>query len=103
MIYLFDDFELDPGQVELRQNGILVPAEPQVFALLLLLIENRDRMVSRDEIVEKVWDGRIVSEAAISSRIKSARHVLGDDGKTQRFIRTIHSQGLRFVADVRTV
>jgi DNA-binding winged helix-turn-helix (wHTH) protein len=102
MIYVFDDFELDPGRVELRRNGGLVHVEPQVFALVLLLVENRERMVSRDEIIEKVWEGRIVSDAAISSRIKSARQALGDDGSTQRVIRTVHGQGLRFIAQVRT-
>ena len=102
MIYGFYDFELDPGRVELRRNGGLVHVEPQVFALVLLLVENRERMVSRDEIIEKVWEGRIVSDAAISSRIKSARQALGDNGSTQRVIRTVHGQGLRFIAQVRT-
>src|SRR5512139_1780813 len=100
MIYRFEEFELDRSKVELRRNGEVVPVEPQVFALLLLLAENRERLVSRDEVVEKVWDGRIVSESAIDSRIKSARRALGDDGKVQRFIRTIHGQGFRFVAEV---
>jgi TolB-like protein len=103
MIYVFDDFELDPAQVELRRNGGLVHVEPQVFALLVLLVENRERMVSKDEIIEKIWNGRIVSDAAIASRIKSARQALGDDGSTQRVIRTVHGQGLRFVAQVRTI
>jgi DNA-binding winged helix-turn-helix (wHTH) protein/tetratricopeptide (TPR) repeat protein len=101
MIHLFDAFELDRSRVELRRDGRPVPVEPQVFALLLLLVENRDRLVSRDEIVEKVWDGRVVSDSALDSRVKSARRALGDDGKAQRFIRTIHGQGFRFVADVR--
>ena len=101
MIYLFEDFELDPSKIELRRGGNAVPVEPQVFALLLLLAENRERLVTRDEIVEKVWDGRIVSDSALDSRVKSARRALGDDGKAQRFIRTIHGQGFRFVADVR--
>ena len=71
--------------------------EPQVFALLALLVENSERLVSKDEIIEKVWDGRIVSDAAVASRVKSARQALGDDGKSQQFIRTIHGQGYRFV------
>ena len=75
--------------------------EPQVFALLALLVENRERLVSKDEIIEKVWDGRIVSDAAVASRVKSARQALGDDGKSQRFIKTIHGQGYRFVAQAR--
>ena len=101
MIHRFEDCELDRAKVELRRAGEPVAVEPQVFALLLLLVENRDRMVSRDEIVEKVWDGRVVSESALDSRIKSARRVIGDDGKTQRLIRTVHGQGFRFVGDVR--
>lgn len=99
MIYHFDDYELDAGTVELRRAGERLAVEPQVFALLLLLIENRDRMVSKDEIIEKIWDGRIVSESALTSRVKSARKALGDDGKAQKFIRTVHGQGFRFVAD----
>ena len=101
MIYRFGDLGLDRDKVELRRGGEVVAVEPQVFALLLLLVESRERMVSRDEIIEKVWDGRIVSDSAIDSRIKSARRALGDDGKTQRFIRTVHGQGFRFVGEVR--
>ena len=103
MIYRFGDFELDLAKVELRAQGAVCPLEPQVFALLALLVENRERLVSRDEIIEKVWDGRIVSDAAVASRIKSARRALGDDGKAQRFIKTKHRQGFRFVAEVRAV
>src|SRR3954464_439912 len=103
MLYLFDAFELDVDQIELRRNGVVVPIEPQVFALLRLLVESRDRMVSKEEVVEKVWSGRFVSDSAVSSRIKSARRALGDDGKEQRFIRTLHGQGFRFLAEVRTL
>ncbi len=100
MLYRFGPFELDLARYELRVGREARAVEPQVFALLVLLVENRERMVSKDEIVEKVWDGRIVSESAISSRIKSARQALGDDGRSQRFIKTIHGRGFRFVADV---
>jgi TolB-like protein len=98
MIYAFDHFELDLAAVELRAGDKSLPLEPQVFALLALLVENRERLVSKDEIIEKVWDGRPVTDAALASRVKSARQALGDDGKSQRFIRTIHGQGYRFVA-----
>jgi len=98
--YVFDGFELDTARVELRANGAATPVEPQVFALLTLLIENRDRMVPKDEIVARVWGGRFISDAAIASRIKSARQALGDDGRGQRLIRTIRGQGFRFVGDV---
>lgn len=106
MIYGFGEFELDGRAVELRRvdgegSGAPVAVEPQVFALLLLLVENRERMVSKDEIIEKIWDGRIVSESALTSRVKSARAALGDDGKAQKYIRTIHGQGLRFAAEAK--
>ncbi len=101
MIYTFDDFELDLARVELRQAGAVCPVEPQVFALIALLVEHRERLVSRDEILEKIWGPRVVSDSALTSRIKSARRALGDDGKTQRYIRTVHGKGLRFVAETR--
>jgi DNA-binding winged helix-turn-helix (wHTH) protein/tetratricopeptide (TPR) repeat protein len=103
MNYQFGAFELDLAKVELRESDKTRAIEPQVFALLALLVENRERLVSKDEIIEKVWDGRIVSDAAVSSRIKSARHALGDDGKSQRFIRTIRGQGYRFVASAKAL
>ena len=102
MIFSFDSFELDTSRVELRNAGIAVAIEPQVFSLLVLLAEGQGRMISKDEIVEKVWEGRIVSDAAIASRIKSARQALGDDGKTQKFIKTVHGQGFRFDASIIT-
>ncbi|HEY8004285.1 MAG TPA: winged helix-turn-helix domain-containing protein [Phenylobacterium sp.] len=102
MIHRFDAFEIDTGQVELRRDGARVAVEPQVFALLTLLVENRARMVSKDEIIEAVWNGRFVSDSALSSRIKSARQALDDDGTAQRWIRTIHGQGFRFVGEVET-
>ncbi len=101
MIYRFGAFELDLARAELRAGGEPRPLEPQVFALLALLVENRERLVSRDELIEKVWDGRIVTDAAIASRVKSARQALGDDGQAQQFIRTVHRKGFRFVAEVK--
>jgi TolB-like protein len=103
VIYRFGEFELDLARAELRAGGVACPVEPQVFALLTHLVENRDRLVSRDELLERVWDGRIVSDAAIASRIKSARQALGDDGTAQRFIRTLHRRGFRFVAPVKAL
>jgi TolB-like protein/DNA-binding SARP family transcriptional activator len=100
MIYRFGDFELDAGQVELRRDGARLAVEPQVFALLALLVEHRDRLVSKDEIIAEVWDGRFVSDSAVSSRIKFCRQALGDDGATQQWIRTIHGRGFRFVGEV---
>jgi len=101
MIYRFGPFELDLAKVELRADGQLRPLEPQVFALLAFLVENRDRMVSREEIFENLWDRRVVTDSALSSRVKLARKALDDDGKAQRYIKTIHGQGFRFVGEVR--
>jgi TolB-like protein/DNA-binding winged helix-turn-helix (wHTH) protein len=101
MIYRFGPYELDLATVELRAGGEVVALEPQVFALIALLVENRERLVTKDEIIEKVWDGRVVSEAAVASRVKSARKALGDDGKSQKIIKTIHGHGYRFVAPAR--
>ena len=103
MIYRFGPFELDLATVELRARGEILSLEPQVFALLALLVENHDRLVSKDEIIEKVWDGRAVSDAAVSSRVKSARQALGDDGQAQRFIRTVRGRGFRFVAKINVL
>jgi TolB-like protein len=101
MIYRFADCSLDTETFELRVEGRAVPLEPQVFAVLLLLIENRARLVSRDEIIERVWQGRFVSDSAVSSRIKSARKAIGDDGEAQRLIRTVPKLGFRFVGEVK--
>lgn len=102
MIYRFGNFELDVARMELREAGRPVAVEPQVFALLRLLVEKRDRMVTRDEIIREIWDGRIVSDSAVTSRIKSLRQALGDDGKAQRYVRTLHGQGFRFIGEVTT-
>ncbi|MFK7755107.1 MAG: winged helix-turn-helix domain-containing tetratricopeptide repeat protein [Sedimentitalea sp.] len=100
MNYAFADFVLDGDRAELRQNGEPVRIEPQVFDLLKLLISSNGRMVPRDEIFEVIWGDRIVSDAALSSRVKDARKALGDDGTTQKFIRTVHRRGLVFTGDV---
>jgi TolB-like protein len=101
MRYTFDEFALDTDRFELCRNGEPIRLEPQVVELLALLVENCSRMVSRDEIIDRIWHGRIVSEAAVSSRIKSARQALDDDGQTQRYIRTIHKKGFRFLGEVK--
>lgn len=100
MRYHFNDFTLDTDRFELSKNGSNISIEPQVLELLSLLIANRNRMVSKDEINEKVWHGRFVSDAALSSRIKSARQALGDSGSEQKVIKTVHKKGFRFVAEV---
>lgn len=101
MRYQFDKFTLDTDRFELSKSGVPLRTEPQVIELLALLVSHRDRMLSKDEINENIWRGRIVSDAALSSRIKSARQILGDTGQEQRFIRTIHGKGFRFVAEVK--
>lgn len=94
----FADCELDLVAHEVRRAGEPCAVEPQVFDLLVHLARNPRRLVSKDELIAEVWGGRIVSDAALSSRIKSARRAIGDDGEQQRLIRTVHSRGFRFVA-----
>ena len=100
MRYLFDAFALDPDRRELTRGAVPLSVEPQVFDLLEFLIRNRERVVSRDDLLASVWRGRIVSESALSTRINAARAVLGDTGADQRFIRTLPRKGLRFVGAV---
>lgn len=100
LVYRFEGFELDPGRFELRRDGHAVPVEPQVLSLLILLAGNAERLVSRDEIAEKVWHNPGISDATIASRVKSARRALGDDGVQQRLLRTVHGKGFRFVGSV---
>jgi DNA-binding winged helix-turn-helix (wHTH) protein/DNA-binding NarL/FixJ family response regulator len=94
----FGDFELDMELFELRRRGLAVHMEPQVFDVLALLARNRNRIVSKEELLDVVWGDRFVSESAISSRIKAARRAVGDDGSRQAVIRTVHGRGYRFVA-----
>ncbi len=100
MIYQFEDFLLDTRRRELRRAEEVRAVEPQVLALLELLIANSDRMVSKDEIVEEIWNGRVVSDGSINSRIKLLRKAIDDDGKQQRLIKTVHGQGFRFVGEL---
>lgn len=100
MAWLFGDIQLDPERFELSRSGEPVRVEPQVLSLLIHLIRHRDCMVTKDELVAAVWHGSAVSDASISSRIRSARQAVGDDGMRQSVIRTLHGRGFRFVADV---
>ena len=103
MQYLFAGHILDKDRRELRRDGKTVAIEPQVFDLLIYLIENRDRVVSKDDLIASVWNGRIVSDSSLTSRINAARKAIGDSGEEQRLIRTVARKGLRFVVDVKTV
>src|SRR6516165_7146058 len=101
MRFLFENHVLDVGRRELCCTGEGIALEPQVFDLLLYLIENRDRVVGKDELFDKVWDGRIVSESTLTSRINAVRKAVKDTGKDQRLLRTVARKGFRFVGDVR--
>jgi DNA-binding winged helix-turn-helix (wHTH) protein len=103
MSYRIYAYLIDPATYEVRHNDAVVPVEPQVLELLVFLIENRQRTVTKDEIIERVWKGRIVSVATLSSRIKAARQAIGDDGTAQRVIRTVHGRGFRFVGEVAEI
>ena len=101
MRYLFEDYALDTDRRELRRGGTLVAIEPQVFDLLAYLVQHGDRVVTKDDLFTAVWNGRFVSESALTTRINAARTALGDDGKAQRLLRTLRGRGVRFVGDVR--
>ena len=102
MQFLFGDHVLDVARRELRRGFEAIAVEPQVFDLLVYLVENRDRVVSKDDLIASVWGGRIVSESTLTSRINAARRAVGDSGHEQRLIRTVARKGFRFVGIVRT-
>lgn len=100
LLYRFERCVLDIGRRELRRDGALIAVEPQVFDLLVFLVVNRDRVLTKEDLLASVWGRRIVSESTIGSRINAARRVIGDAGREQRLIRTIIGKGLRFVGAV---
>ncbi len=97
MLFLFEDYTLDTDRRELGRGPMLLSVEPQVFDLLVFLISNRERVVSKDDLLASVWGGRVVSESTLASRINAARRAVGDTGEQQRLIRTVPRQGFRFV------
>jgi DNA-binding winged helix-turn-helix (wHTH) protein len=99
-VVAFGDLELDSALFELRRGATRVPMEPQTFDVLAYLVINRHRVVKKAELMDAVWGGRFVSEAAVTSRIKHARRAVGDDGEAQRVILTVHGRGYRFIAKV---
>ena len=102
MRFVFADHTLDTDRRELRRGAHAVAVEPQVFDLLVYLVENRERVVSKDDLITSVWGGRVVSDSTLTSRINAARKAVGDSGERQKLIRTVPRKGLRFVAAVRT-
>jgi DNA-binding winged helix-turn-helix (wHTH) protein/pimeloyl-ACP methyl ester carboxylesterase len=101
MTFHFEDFALDPDRRELRRGGLVIETEPQVFDLICHLVRERARVVTKDELLDAIWNGRIVSESTLTTRINAARRALGDSGNAQRLIRTILRKGFRFVGEVR--
>jgi TolB-like protein len=99
--FLFSDHRLDTDRRELRRGAEAIALEPQVFDLLVYLVQNRDRVVSKDDLLASIWGGRIVSDSTLTSRINAARKAVGDSGEEQKLIRTIARKGFRFVGDVR--
>jgi DNA-binding winged helix-turn-helix (wHTH) protein/pimeloyl-ACP methyl ester carboxylesterase len=99
--FLFANHKLDEGLRELSRGDESIAVEPQVFDLLVYLIKNRDRVVTKDDLIASIWQGRIVSESTLTSRINAARKAIGDSGEQQSLIRTIPRKGIRFVGDVR--
>jgi len=101
VLLAFGDYVLDGERRELRCGGELIAVEPQVFDLLVYLVQHHDRVVSKDDLLQAVWGGRIVSDSALAARINAARRALGDSGKAQGWIRTLPRKGVRFIGAVR--
>lgn len=102
MRFIFANHSLDTDRRELSRGSERIAVEPQVFDLLVYLVRNRDRVVSKDDLIASVWGGRVVSDSTLTSRINAVRKAIGDSGENQTLIRTIARKGLRFVGDVRT-
>ena len=103
MRYLFGDYTLDTRRCELRRTGRRIKLRPKVFDVLTYLIAHRDRVISRQDLLEHLWPQQFVGEATLKSCIMEARRAVGDTGKAQRLIQTLHGRGYRFVAAVEEV
>lgn len=101
MRYLFEEYAFDTERRELHRGANVVPVAPQVFDLLEYLIRNRERVVSKDDLINAIWRGRSVSEAALTTRLNAVRTAIGDSGEEQRLIKTLPRKGFRFVGTVR--
>ena len=101
MRYLFENYALDTDRRELHRATDVIVVTPQVFDLLDYLIRNRERVISKDDLINAIWNGRIVSDAALTTRLNAARSAIGDTGEKQRFIKTLPKKGFRFVGAVQ--
>ena len=101
MIYRFGDCELDDRRYELRRGGVPCHLEPQVLEVLAYLVRHRDRVVPRTELLDEIWGSRFVTDSALASRVKAARRAVGDNGREQAVIRTVHGRGYQFLAPVQ--
>ncbi len=101
MAFVFEDFVLDDNRRELLRDGNVVAVEPKVFDLLVHLVANRQRVIGKDDLIDAVWNGRIVSDSALATAINAARVALGDSGEAQRLIKTLPRKGFRFIGEVR--
>src|ERR1700710_471732 len=99
-VYVFGEFRLDTDRMEVIGPDGPLAAEPQVFDVLRYLVEANGRMVTKEELLDNVWGNRFVSESALTTRIKQARRLVGDDGQSQSSIRTLRGRGFHFIADV---
>ena len=100
VIYRFDQYTLDTDRYRLESDGKEIALEPLVFDLLLYLIDRRDRVVSREELLDNLWKGKVVTDAALGARLKDARKAIRDSGSQQAMIKTFHGRGYQFIADV---
>src|SRR5215510_11864754 len=101
MLYVLGDhYTLDPACYELRQHGVLVRLEPRVFDLLAYLIQHRDRTVSKEELLERLWPKQFTTDDSLTNCVAQARKALGDTGLHQRYIQTVRRRGYRFIAPV---
>jgi DNA-binding winged helix-turn-helix (wHTH) protein len=100
LLFKFDDFMIDTDRRELTGPDGAIHVEPQVFDLLVHFVQNTNRVISKDELIEQIWNGRAISDAALNSRINSARRAIGDTGKQQALIRTIQRRGFLFAPEV---
>src|SRR5262245_15020270 len=101
MTFVFGTCQIDCDRRELYRQGAVKHVEPQVFDVLVHLVQHRERVVSKDELIRAVWDGRFVSDDTLTSRVSAARRAIGDTGAEQQLIRTVTRRGFRFVGEVR--